>query len=109
MFSHSLTELNGITGPLLGDEAGLAALAIAAAGAIGLNAYGPPTTRAGPRGIAIGLLGHGGHIVLHAVPGEGSVLVDVVTSGTTQPARAVEVIARRLGATVSPASARATP
>src|SRR5262249_27047424 len=67
-FAHFLTELTGITAGTLGDENALAALAIAAAGAIGLNAHGPPTVKSGPFGIAVGLLGHGGHIVLHAEP-----------------------------------------
>ncbi len=95
--SHSLTELTGITSPLLADESGLAALAIAAGGALGLTAHGPPTARLGPRGIAVGLLGHGGHVIFHAVPSSGSMLVDIVTPGTTPAARALEVIARRLG------------
>jgi S-adenosylmethionine/arginine decarboxylase-like enzyme len=51
----------------------------------------------------VGLLGHGGHVVLHARPENGSILVDVVTPGTTPAGRAVEVIARRLGVVV-PAS-----
>lgn len=100
MPSHTLTELTGITAPLLSDESGLAALAIAAGGALGLTAHGPPAVRSGPRGIAVGLLGHGGHVVFHAHPDNGSILVDVLTPGTTPAARAVEVVARRLGATV---------
>lgn len=95
--SHALIELSGITSPLLHDESGLAALAIAAAGALGLTAHGPPSARSGPRGIAVGLMGHGGHVVLHAEPDTGRVLVDVITPGTTPAGRAVEVIARRLG------------
>jgi S-adenosylmethionine/arginine decarboxylase-like enzyme len=96
-FSHALTELTGITSPTLADEYALAALAIAAAGAIGLTAHGPPTTRSGPQGIAVGLLGHGGHVVLHARPAGGMCLVDVVGPHNSSAARAVEVIARRLG------------
>jgi S-adenosylmethionine/arginine decarboxylase-like enzyme len=98
--SHTLTELTGITSPLLGDESGLAALAIAAGGALGLTAHGPPTAKSGPHGIAVGLLGHGGHIILHAAPASGSVLVDIVTPGTAPAGRALEVIARRLGVEV---------
>lgn len=96
-FAHHLTELTGITAGILGDEHALAALAIAAAGAIGLNAHGPPTVKSGPFGIAVGLLGHGGHIVLHAEPSNGRCVVDVITPGATAPSRAAEVIARRLG------------
>jgi S-adenosylmethionine/arginine decarboxylase-like enzyme len=100
-FSHALTELTGITAPTLADERALAALAIAAAGAIGLTAHGPPAICTGPRGIAIGLIGHGGHVVLHAEPAQGSCLVDVVTSSVIPPTRALDVIARRLGVAVS--------
>jgi S-adenosylmethionine/arginine decarboxylase-like enzyme len=56
--------------------------------------------RSGPLGIAVGLLGHGGHVLLHARPATGTCLVDVVTSSDTPPGRAVDVIARRLGVTV---------
>lgn len=100
---HALSELTGITAPTLADEQGLAALAIAAAGALGLTPHGPPTTRTGPQGIAVGLLGHGGHIVLHAEPATGRCLVDVVTPNATPPARALEVVARRLGVVPRPA------
>jgi len=99
-FSHALTELSGISAPTLADEHALAALVIAAAGAIGLTPHGPPTARSGPQGIAVALLGHGGHIVLHARPGSGACLVDVVTPNPTSPARALEVIARRLGVAI---------
>ena len=100
---HALTELTGITAPTLADEQALAALAIAAAGALGLTPHGPPTTRTGPQGIAVGLLGHGGHIVLHAEPALGRCLVEVVTPNATPPARALEVVARRLGVAPRPA------
>jgi len=100
MSSHALAELSGITAPTLSDEHALAALTIAAAGAIGLTPHGPPITRAGPQGIAVGLLGHGGHVVLHARPTSGACLVDVVTPNQLPPARAIEVIARRLGVAV---------
>ena len=72
---HALTELTGITAPTLADE----------------------------QGIAVGLLGHGGHIVLHAEPATGRCLVDVVTPNATPPARALEVVARRLGVVPRPA------
>ena len=96
-FSHVLTELTGITTPTLADEQALAALAIAAAGAIGLTPHGPPITRSSPSGIAVGLLGHGGHVVLHSRPDGGACVVDVVSPNSVPPSRALEVIARRLG------------
>ncbi|MEO8637231.1 MAG: S-adenosylmethionine decarboxylase [Gemmatimonadales bacterium] len=97
--THQLVQLTDITSPLLADEQGMAALAIAAAGAIGLSAYGPPTTRTGPLGSAVALLAHGGHIILHSAPATGCCIVDVLAPGTLSPRRAIEVIARRLGTT----------
>jgi S-adenosylmethionine/arginine decarboxylase-like enzyme len=94
---HLLTELSGISAPMLGDEQALAALVVAAGGALGLTPHGPPLSRTGPRGIAVGLLGHGGHIVLHAEPARGTCLVDIVSPAGVLPNRALEVIARRLG------------
>jgi S-adenosylmethionine/arginine decarboxylase-like enzyme len=98
---HLVTHLQGIASPLLADDHALSALVIAAAGAIGLTPHGPPTARTGPSGIAVGLLGHGGHVVLHAAPARGTCLVDVVTPGVVSPARALEVVARRLGVAAS--------
>lgn len=95
---HLLSVLQDIRAPALADDQALSALAIAAAGAIGLTPHGPPMARTGPSGIAVGLLGHGGHVVLHAEPAAGTCLVDVVTPGKVPPSRALEVIARRLGA-----------
>jgi S-adenosylmethionine/arginine decarboxylase-like enzyme len=99
-----LTELTGISSPMLGDEQALAALTVAAGAALGLTPHGPPLSRTGPRGIAVGLLGHGGHIVLHAEPASGICLVDIVSPAGVLPARALEVITRRLGVR-NPASA----
>ncbi len=99
---HLLTLLQGITSETLADDHALSALVIAAAGAIGLTPHGPPTARTSPQGIAVGLLGHGGHLVLHAEPAHGRCLVDVVTPGAVAPARALEVIARRLGVRPEP-------
>jgi S-adenosylmethionine/arginine decarboxylase-like enzyme len=96
---HLLAELSGIVSPMLGDEQALAALAVAAGGALGLTAHGPPQARSGPRGIAVGLLGHGGHIMLHVEPARGTCVVDIMTPTAVPPSRAVEVIARRLGVT----------
>ena len=97
-FSHQLAELSGLTGARLADESALSAVVIAAAGALGLPAHGPPVVRSGPRGVALGLLCHGGHIVLHTVPDEGLCLVDIVATLPVDPAKGVAVIARRLGA-----------
>jgi S-adenosylmethionine/arginine decarboxylase-like enzyme len=96
-FSHRMVELTGVPGVKLGDQAGLSAVAIAAAAAIGLSAFGPPVVGAGPKGLAVGLLCHGGHILLHALPEEGRCLVDIVALAPASAERAVEVISKRLG------------
>ena len=96
-FTHSLVELTGVSGVKLGDHAGLSAVVIAAAGAVGLSSFDPPVVRSGPKGLAVGLLGHGGHILLHAVPDEGRCLVDIVAQAPASAARGVEVISKRLG------------
>ena len=101
-FTHQLTELTGVPGSRLAEPDGLSAVAIAAAGAVGLSTYGPPVVRSGPKGTAVGLLCHGGHVILHAVPEEGRCLVDIVARAPASASRGVEVIAKRLGAEVKP-------
>ena len=74
----------------------MAATTIAAASAVGLVPYGTPLVRSGPRGTAVALLAHGGHLVLHAVPEEGRCLVDLVVPGPSDPKKALEILIRRL-------------
>ena len=57
--------------PASRDADGLSAVVVAAAGAVGMPALGPPIVREGPRGVAVALLCREGHIVLHALPREG--------------------------------------
>lgn len=98
--SHRLVPLTGIPGARLGD-AELSAVVIAAAGAIGISSYGTPVVRSGPRGTVVGLLCHGGHIVVHALPEESRCLVDILVLPPGSADRGIEVIARRLGGTVA--------
>ena len=95
-FSHQITELTNLSGARLAEEATLSAVAIAAASAVGLVPYGTPLVRSGPRGTAVALLAHGGHLVLHAVPEEGRCLVDLVAPGPIDQTRALEILLRRL-------------
>jgi S-adenosylmethionine/arginine decarboxylase-like enzyme len=97
-FSHHITELTNLSGARLAEEATLAASTIAAASAVGLVPYGTPLVRSGPRGTAVALLAHGGHLVLHAVPEEATCLVDLVVPGQADPKRALEILIRRLSA-----------
>ena len=95
-FSHHITELSNLSGARLAEEPTLAATTIAAASAVGLVPYGTPLVRSGPRGTAVALLAHGGHLVLHAVPAEGRCLVDLVVPGPSDPQKALEILIRRL-------------
>ena len=95
-FSYHLDELTGISGARLADPAGLSAVVVAAAGAVGLSPLGPPIVREGPEGAAVALLCRDGHIVLHTTPHEGICFVAVVARAPAEAGRGVEVIARGL-------------
>ena len=97
-FNHDCFELSALSSDRLGDADGLSAMVVAAAGAVGMLALGPPVVRQGPRGLAIGMLCRDGHIVLHATPGQGVCFVDIAAKAPANVAKGVEVILRRLGA-----------
>ncbi len=99
-FNQSILELTDLVSTKLGDVDGLASVVVAAAGAVGMTALGPPVVREGPRGISVGMLCQNGHVVIHAMPEEGICLVDVVARGPADASRGAEVIARRFGATL---------
>jgi S-adenosylmethionine/arginine decarboxylase-like enzyme len=92
---HQL-ELAGISGARLADANGLSAIVVAAAGAVGMPALGPPVVRESPSGVAVAMLCRDGHIVLHTVPDEGLCFVDVVARAPADVGRGVEVISRGL-------------
>jgi S-adenosylmethionine/arginine decarboxylase-like enzyme len=97
-YAQQLLEYSDLTPTTLGDSDALAAVLVAAAGAMGLTALGPPVVRRGPRGWAASLIGDGGHIVLHTSPDEGRCLINVVATTPSAAERGGDVIARRLGA-----------
>lgn len=96
-YSQQLTELAGLAPSIIGDPDALAAVLVAAAGAMGLGTLGPPIVRKGPDGYAAGLICGKGHIVLHANPDEGSCLVDIVARSDATVDKGLSVIARRFG------------
>jgi S-adenosylmethionine/arginine decarboxylase-like enzyme len=98
IFNHQVLELTELMPARISDGDGLASLVVAAAGAVGMFALGPPQVRAGPRGIAVGMLCRDGHIVLHTTPDEGLCLVDIVARSPADIMRGLEVITRRLTA-----------
>jgi S-adenosylmethionine/arginine decarboxylase-like enzyme len=97
-FSHAAAELSGLVSPLLADADSLSAIIVSAAGAAGMPALGPPLVREWPRGLALAMLCREGHIVVHALAGEGVCFVDVLIRAPADADRALEVIARRLTA-----------
>lgn len=99
-FNQSTLELTDLVSTRLADVDGLSAVVVAAVGAVGLTALGPPVVRQGPRGISVGMLCQNGHVVIHAIPEEGICLVDVVARQPADASRGSEVIARRFGATL---------
>lgn len=95
-WTQQLTELTGLPATPLGDLDGLAAVSLAAAGAMGVAALTPPVVRRGAGTHAVVLLGVDAHIVLHASPDAGTCLVDLVSRLPGAVDRGLEVIARRL-------------
>lgn len=99
-FNQSILELTELVSARLSDVDGLSAVVVAAAGAVGMTALGPPIVREGPRGISVAMLCQNGHVVIHAMPEEGVCLVDVVARAPADAARGAEVIARRFGTAI---------
>jgi S-adenosylmethionine/arginine decarboxylase-like enzyme len=97
-YAHQLVEFGELTPTTLSDADALAAVLVAAAGAMGLTPLGPPVVRRGPRGWAASLIGDDGHIVLHTSPDQGRCLINIVARTPAAAERGGEVIARRLGA-----------
>ena len=96
-YNSQVVLLTELVSAKLSDGDGLAAMVVAAAGAVGMFALGPPQVREEPLGIAVGMLCREGHIVLHASPEEGACLVDIVARVPADVGRGVDVILRRLG------------
>ena len=96
-FNQAILELTDLVSARLADVDGLSSVVVAAAGAVGMSALGPPVVREGPRGISVGMLCHNGHVVIHAVPEEGICLVDVVAREPADASRGAEGLDPRLG------------
>jgi S-adenosylmethionine/arginine decarboxylase-like enzyme len=96
-YSQLLTEFVGLQPSVLSDSDTLGAVLVAAAGAMGVAALGPPVVRRGTRGFAAALICGEGHVVLHTIPDDGSCLVDIVARGGAAVDKGLDVIARRLG------------
>jgi S-adenosylmethionine/arginine decarboxylase-like enzyme len=93
-FTHRVVELTSLAGTRLADADGVSSMVVAAAGAVGMPALGPPIVRAGPAGVAVALLCRDGHIVVHTIPAEGRCFVAVVARDPADPGRGIDVITR---------------
>lgn len=97
-FNHQTLELDALPGALLADTSALSAIVVAAAGAVGMPALGPPAVREGSGTIVVAMLCREGHIVIHASAREGLCFVDIAARAPADAGRGMEVIARRLSA-----------
>lgn len=95
-WARHLEEFQELATPLLQDADGLAALLVAAAGAMGCAALAPPLVRRGPDGLGAVLLANEAHLVLHASAAGGWCLLTLVGRDEDGVRRARDVIARRL-------------
>jgi S-adenosylmethionine/arginine decarboxylase-like enzyme len=96
-YNHDCVELTSLVSDRLGDPDALSAMLVAAAGAVGLSALGPPVVRQGPRGIAVGMLCRDGHIIVHTSPDDATCFVDIVARVPADVGKGIDVIFRRLG------------
>ena len=95
-FNHQVVEVRTLAPARLGEPDTLSAVVVAAAGAVGMSAHGPPLVRGGSESLAVGLLCRDGHIILHTVVAEGLCLVDIVARAPADVTKGIDVITRRL-------------
>lgn len=99
-YNHLAADLIGLPAEPLRDSALLSGVLIAAASAAGLAGIGLPTVRRSVGGACVvALLLQDAHIVVHALPEQGLLLLDLLSPAASDPRKALDVIARRLAAT----------
>lgn len=78
----------------------LGGLLIAAAGAAGFNSLGIPATRRRPDGACdVALLLDEAHLVVHALPDQGTLMLDLFAPSSHDLSKALDVFSRRLNPT----------
>ena len=98
-FTHLIADFVGVPREPLADQALLAGLLIAAAGAAGYPTTGAPVTRRfGADGNSVVLFLDGCHMSVHAVPSRGVLLLDVLADAHIDAHKALAVFTRRLRA-----------
>ena len=93
-----VADFHGVSSPVLRDAAALAGLALSAAGAAGLGTIESPIVRSLPRdGLALILFLDLGHISVHTLPDQETVVLDLLVAAGRDPQKAVDVFARKFG------------
>ena len=101
-------ELQGVSAKQLEDADGLAALLISAAGAAGFSSLGVPTTRKRLSGACdVALLLDEAHLVVHALPERGLLVIDLFAPASHDLGKALDVLTRRLNPTKTQIDSRA--
>src|SRR5919198_902096 len=96
---HVLAELVGVNPNVLDDEAVVRAALTDAVVAAGATVIDVVAHRFSPSGLTVLAMLAESHASVHTWPDRGSAFVDVFTCGeTADPERAVELLAKRLGA-----------
>ena len=95
--THLIADLMGVSAARLRDPALLTGLLIAAAGGAGFVTVGAPLVRQLPDESVTGvLLLDSCHIAVHSLPTRGVLLLDVLSVGTHDARKALDVFVRRL-------------
>lgn len=100
VFSRLAAELTGIPAEKLRNSEMIGGLLIASAGAAGFNSLGVPATRTRPDGACdAALLLDQAHLVVHALPEQGILVLDLFAPASHDLGKALDVFTRRLNPT----------
>jgi len=106
-YARLSAELRGVSSKQLEDGDALGGLLIAAAGAAGFNSLGVPTTRKRPNGACdLALLLDEAHLVVHALPDQGLLVLDLFAPAAHDLSKALDVFTRRLTPTKTQVDSR---
>jgi S-adenosylmethionine/arginine decarboxylase-like enzyme len=105
--SRVSADLQGVPAEQLRDAEMLSGLLIAAGGAAGFNSLGVPAVRRRPDGACdVALLLDESHLVVHALPDRGLLILDFFAPGSHDLSKALDVFTRRLNPTKVHADSR---
>jgi S-adenosylmethionine/arginine decarboxylase-like enzyme len=99
-YNRLSAELSGIPAERLRNVEMIGGLLIAAAGAAGFNSLGVPVSRSRPDGAcSAALLLDQAHLVVHALPEQGILVLDLFAPALHDLGKALDVFTRRLNPT----------